>query len=586
MRTFSCFNLNMPSSISRNNSLKFLINAATAALLACALTACGPQAPQAADAAPKGNALNADGVYPAGDYAEQAKGKPGGTLKVSVAADTGSLDFHAISHTNSQWLGRMIYDNLVYLDAQGNVSPWLAKSWTVSPDGKTYTFVLRNDVTFSDGAKFNAQAVLVNLEHMRDPATKSPLAGAYIAPYLQGRVIDEYTFEAKLREPYAPFLNVLAQSWLSMESPKAILEKPASLGEFPVGSGPFVVESYTRQQGIRFVKRKDYNWAPDVLNHQGPAYLDRVDIEFVPEPIIRYNTLASGQYDLTIDAPPQNAKAIRADPDLTFDSRIRSGIPMRGITFNTEKEPFTDVRVRKAITLAVDREGIVNIAGFGEYRPKTDFLAANTKYYDPSFQDALKYNVPEANRLLDEAVWTGRDSAGYRTKDGKRLSAEVLVAATATTTPVFAAIQSDAKKVGVELINIELPTAQLTERRNGNAYQALSAGVWHTNTPDALYIVHHSNEITTSKRIGQNTARLHDPELDALLATARQSQDPAVLKDSYSKAQKRLTELVPSIPLYENYTSIAYRRNVKGVVFDTSHNTLFFTAVWLQPEQP
>ena len=576
----------MASSISRNIAF-FCMAAATI----FTLTACGPDAPGASASAssssssPSKDAAGYDtGIYPAGDYSEQAKGKPGGTLKVSVASDTGSLDFHAISHTNSQWLGRMIYDNLVYLDAQGNISPWLAKSWTISPDGKIYTFVLRNDVTFSDGAKFNAHAVLVNLEHMRDPATKSPLAGAYIAPYLSGKVIDEYTFQATLREPYAPFLNVLAQSWLSMESPKAILEKPASLGEFPVGSGPFVVESYTRQQGIRFVKRKDYNWAPDVLNHQGPAYLDRVDIEFVPEPIIRYNTLASGQYDLTIDAPAQNAQAIRANPDLVFDSRIRSGIPTRGLSFNVEKEPFTDVRVRKAIALAVDREGIVHIAGFGEYKPKTDFLAANTKYYDPSFRDALQYNVPEANRLLDEAGWTGRDSAGYRTKDGKRLTADVLIASTPASTPVFAAIQSDVKKVGVELVNVELPTAQITERRNNNAYQAFGGGVWHTNTPDALYIVHHSNEITSSKRIGQNVSRLRDPELDSLLATARQSQDPAVLKDSYSKAQKRLTELVPSVPLYENYTSIAYRRGVKGVVFDTSHNTVFFTSVWLQPE--
>jgi peptide/nickel transport system substrate-binding protein len=575
----------MPSSLSRSTGFP-IIGAAALMCFVFALAACGPQSAQDGGQAAKADNQNADGVYPATDYAEQAKGKPGGTLKVSVASDTGSLDLHAISHTNAQWLGRMIYDNLVYLDAQGNITPWLAKSWTISPDGKTYTFKLRDDVTFSDGAKFNAQAVLVNLEHMRDPATKSPLAGAYIAPYLEGKAIDEYTFEAKLREPYAPFLNVLAQSWLSMESPKAIIEKPASLGEFPVGSGPFVVESYTRQQGIHFVKRKDYNWAPDVLNHQGPAYLDRIDVDFVPEAIIRYNTLSSGQYDLTVDAPPQNAKAIRADPELVFDSRMRSGIPMRGITFNTEKEPFTDVRVRKAIALAVDREGIVNIAGFGEYKPKTDFLAANTKYYDPSFQDALKYNVPEANRLLDEAGWIGRDSAGYRTKDGKRLSAEVLVstATSATSTPIFAAIQSDVKKVGVELINIELPAAQLLERRNANAYQAFGAGVWHTNTPDALYIVHHSNEITTGKRIGQNTARLRDPELDDLLATARQSQDPAVLKDRYSRAQKRLTELVPAIPLYENYASIAYRRNVKGVVFDTSHNTPFFAAIWLQPE--
>jgi peptide/nickel transport system substrate-binding protein len=173
--------------------------------------------------------------YPARDYSEQSEGTPGGTLKVSVASDTGSLDLHSISHTNAEWLARILYDNLVYLDEEGKISPWLAKSRTISSDGKSYTFHLRDDVTLSDGTKFNAEAVLVNLEHMRDPATKSPLAAAYIDPYVDGKILDEYTVQLNLREPFTPFLNVLAQSWLSIEAPKAIREKPKELGETPVG---------------------------------------------------------------------------------------------------------------------------------------------------------------------------------------------------------------------------------------------------------------------------------------------------------------------------------------------------------------
>src|SRR5260221_160243 len=102
---------------------------------------------------------------------------------------------------------------------------------------------------------------------MRDPATKAAMTTAYIAPYIDGKVLDEYTFPANLREPYSAFLNVLAQSWLGMYSAKAIREKPKQLGESPVGSGPFLVESYTRQQGIRLVKRPDYHWSPPFLRH-------------------------------------------------------------------------------------------------------------------------------------------------------------------------------------------------------------------------------------------------------------------------------------------------------------------------------
>jgi peptide/nickel transport system substrate-binding protein len=525
-------------------------------------------------------------AYPASDYVEQAKGVSGGTLRVSVAADTGSLDFHAISDTNSQWLGRLLYDNLVYLGPDGSITPWLAKSWTISPDGKVYTFHLRDDVSFSDGTPFNAEAVRVNLEHMRDPATKSPLAAAYIQPYLSGRVVDDHTFEATLREPYTPFLNVLAQSWLSIESPKAIHDRPKTLGEMPVGSGPFVVESYTRQQGIRLVHRKDYHWAPDVIHHAGPAYLERINIDFVPEAMVRYTALAGGQYDLTIDAPAQDAAAIRADGNLVFDSRIRQGNPYRGLSFNTSKPPFTDVRVRKAIALAIDRDGIAQIAGFGEFKPKADFLAANTRYYDPAYRDVLHYDIAQANTLLDQAGWTSRDAGGYRTKEGVRLSAEVLVYGSPTvSSATVVAIQSDAKKVGVELKLVTLPMAQLLDRRNHNDYQAVAGGVWHTNTPDGLYILYDSHEIVSPQRIGQNITRLQDPELDDVLAQARRSSDPVLLQSLYSKAQQRLTELVPVVPLFDNYSLVAYQRDVKGVIFDTSHNTPFFTSVWLAKGQ-
>ena len=147
-------------------------------------------------------------------------------------------------------------------------------------------------------------------------------------------------------------------------------------------------------------------------------------------------------------------------------------------------------------------------------------------------------------------------------------------------------MQSDVKKIGFDLVIVQLPAAQLTDRRNAGAYQALSGGVWHTNTPDALYILHHSRAITTPKLIGQNTSRLQDADLDDMLAQARQTVDPAVLSDLYSRAQRRLTELVPSVPVYENLPIIAYRRDVRGVVFDTSHNTPVFTTVWLDRENP
>jgi peptide/nickel transport system substrate-binding protein len=550
--------------------------------LACALglAACsGGQT--SADQRNRHGGPNGNYTFPATDYYEQARGRPGGTLHIATSSDTATLDFHAISHGNVQWLGRILFDNLVYLNDKGEITPWLARSWKISPDGKTYIFHLRPDVTFSDGTPFNAEAVRINFEHMRDPRTKSQLAAAYIAPYADGRVIDRYTFEAHLREPYGPFLYVLAQSWLSMVSPKQIEERPEQIASHPIGSGPFTLESYVRQQGLHFVRRPDYHWAPNYVRHRGPAYLDRIDVDIVPEPLARYAGLASGQYQLLTEAPLQNAAAIRADPRLVFDSRIRTGLPFRALTFNFDRDPFRDVRVRRALAIAVDRVGIANSIGFGEFVPKTDFLASTTRYYDPRWRNVLAYNPAEANRLLDEAGWKARDAQGFRVRGGQRLGAEMLAQDSSLTNAINAAVQGELKKVGFDLHIVLMPPQQLATRRNAGDYQALGAGVWHSNTPDALYIIHHSSEITSAKRIGQNTAHVRDAVLDDLLLRARHSTDPKELQALYSQAQKRLVDIVPGIPLDENNTVVAYNRELRGLLFDTSHNTPYLTAAWI-----
>ena len=502
--------------------------------------------------------------YAATDFHETSPGRSGGTLRVSAASDAGSFDIHALSNGNIQWMGRILFDCLVYQDEQGNISPWLARSWDISEDGKTYTFHLRDDVTFSDGERFNAQALQTNLEHMRDPATRSPLAAAYIAPYLDGKVIDDYTFEAHLRQPYTPFLDVLAQSWLSMISPKQIREAPKTIAEHPVGSGPFLLQSYTRDQGAVFIKRPGYHWAPAVTRHTGEAYLDRIELSYVPEPMIRFTALESGQSDFALDAPAQNAAAIRANPDLVMRSRIRKGNPSRSIVFNVEQPPFDDVRIRRAVAKAVDREGLAWISGFGEYIAKADYLAANTRFYQPN-KAALAYDVKAANALLDDAGWTGRDAQGYRTKGGKRLKATLL----AYSTPAFpgsvsVAIQADLKKVGFEITIEMLPLTRVIERRYAGKFQALADGYWHTNTADGLFVLYHSESISNDKRIGQNVGRFRDAELDRVLSAARQSRDPVELQALYGEAQKRLTETVPSVPSAEAQVLTAYNRTSRA----------------------
>lgn len=559
----------------------WLLASLLVAIVGCNEQSAGPEQQQASAQLQEGRLS-----YSADDFVAKQVGRTGGVLRATSALDTNTLNIHSIAHGNVQWLGRLLFDGLVYQDADGNATPWLASSWTVSEDGKTYTFKLREDVTFSDGTPFNAEAVLINFEHMRDPATKSPLAAAYIWPYEKGRVIDEFTFEAQLKHPYKAFLDVLAQSWLSMLSPKQIKEDPKSLAERPIGTGPFVLESYTRAQGLSVKRRPDYNWAPAVINHQGPAYLERIELDFVPESLVRYSTLLSGEYQFTFDAPPQNASAIRSNSELEFHSRVRKGNPFRSLTFNTERAPFDDVRLRKALTIGIDQEALAWISGFGEYLVKHDFLAANTHHYDPLNSQVLAYNPEEANRLLDEAGWIERDADGIRLRDGQRLSAELTMSENpAFPSSVAVALQADARKLGVDIQLKVLPLLELGELRYAGDFQLLGGGYWHTNTPDGLFILYHSQSIPSATLIGQNVGRLRDEKLDQLLTQARQSQDPEQLKSLYAQAQQRLVELVPAAPTVESHHLSAFSKRLKGVIFDTSHNTPLLTAAWLEGDE-
>jgi peptide/nickel transport system substrate-binding protein len=262
---------------------------------------------------------------------------------------------------------------------------------------------------------------------------------------------------------------------------------------------------------------------------------------------------------------------------------VRTGIVSRAITFNVEKFPFTELAVRRALAMSVDRTGLARIAGFGEFREKPDFLAGNTRAWDASASGIIRFDPVAAYRLLDEAGWTQRAADGVRMRKGKRLAADVLVAEGIGYGPVIVATQAEFRRVGFDLRIVQLTTPQLTERRLANDYQALGGGVWHTNTPDAMFINFASAEVPSQARIGQNTARLRDAELDSLLRQARETSNADAQRRLYAAAQRRLAWLAPGIPLYENHTLTARRTALRGVLFDTSHNTPIFTGAWLAP---
>jgi peptide/nickel transport system substrate-binding protein len=545
----------------RNRRTSTLVVSAVALTVALALAGCAESTPSASGGG-------------------SSKPVSGGVLKVGENGDEPTLlDPHELATTNTTTLLRPIFDTLVWEDADKKIKPDLASSWEVSKDGLTYTFHLRKDVVFQDGTKWNAEGLKANFEHIIDPATKSPLAASYIAPYESSTVVDENTLAVKLKTPYSAFLNVLAQTYLSIISPKQIKEAPETIATHPIGSGPFEFVKWTKGQSIELKRYDKYDWAPGQAKHSGAAYLDGITFSFVPEDSVRYNALSAGDLDVIEWTPPQQVKQVQASTDLKFTSTDRPGHPF-SFWFNTARAPFNDEKVRQALVAAVDREQLVKTVSFGQWNTADGYITPITPDYAKN-TTKLSYDVKKANALLDQAGWTSRDSAGYRTKDGKRLTVYYPDAGVVhQTTQLAELIQAAAKKVGVD-IEIQQVTSQQSSDRVAAGDFDLSGGIWTTNTADVLWIQYSSHNITTPQRRGQNSSHLSDPALDKLLDDARTTTSNSERASLYQKAQQRLVTLAPAIPLYVRPDLVSYHKDIKNVGFENAYGSLWFYDTWI-----
>lgn len=507
----------------------------------------------------------------------------GGVLTLGENSDEPTtLDPHELSTTNTTVLLRPVLDTLVWETPQHTFEPDLASSWDISSDGLTYTFHLRKDVVFQDGTKWTAEGLKLNFEHILDPATKSPLAASYIAPYKDSTVVDDSTLKVQLTKPYSSFINVLAQSYLSIVSPKQIKEAPETIGTHPIGSGPFEFVNWVKGQYVEYKRYDKYNWAPKGSGHQGPAYLSGLKIQFIPEDSVRFNAVGSGDVDIIENTPPQDVQRVKGNPDLGFTSLLRPGHPF-SFWFNAARAPFNDVRVRQALVSAVDRQQLVKTVSFGQWTTADGYITPVTPDYAKNGAKIPSFDVKKANALLDQAGWTGRDANGYRTKDGKQLTAYYPDAGVnAQTSQLAQLIQAAAKKVGVNIVIQQDTSLQASDAVIKGDFD-LSGGIWTTNTADVLWIQYSSQNVTTPQRQGQNSSGLKDAKLDSLIDQARETTSAAKKSSLYSQAQARLVDLAPAIPLYVRPDLVTYNKNkVQGVSFEHAYGALDFYDTWLK----
>jgi peptide/nickel transport system substrate-binding protein len=498
----------------------------------------------------------------------------GGPLTFAVAQQPDCLDPQASPAGVTAMIDRNIFDSLVDMTQDGQFKPWLASSWTVTPDGLTYTFELRLDVKFHDGTSLTAAAVKATLDHAVDPKTKSYFAKDLISGYASADAVNDHEVVVHLSHPNSAFLQALSTSNLGIQSLKALTGDQSKLCAQPVGSGPFSFVSWTRDQRISLRRFDAYHWAPPSAARPGPAAAPGLDIQFMTEAKVRYGALTSGQVDVAQDLAPADGKALQADGSFEYYHTMQPGL-VESALLNAARGPLADVKVRTALLRSVDLDQLVRTATFGQYDRAWSALSPATVYYDPLLIKSWPYDPVLAGQLLDQAGWNGRDADGYRTKDGARLTitwpyGNNNVADVVQT--LAQGVQAEAKKVGIEIVRTGQDAGTWTNNLLHGNMDMFETGSTR-DEPDVLRRFFETD--ATADKGGANLFHISFPQLDGWLTEASTVSDPQTRRDDYAKAQKFLVDNALLLPLYVSSALVGASSQVHGLRFDLSGYPVF-----------
>lgn len=525
-------------------------------------------------------ALTACGGETSSD-ADAGSGRPveGGTLVYAVNTEPTNLDPHASPQDVTGLYTRPVLDSLVSLDDQGRAHPWLAESWEISDDQKTYTFKLREGVKFTDGTPFDAAAVKANLDHIVDPRTKSQLAAGFIAPYTGSEVVDARTVKVSFSRPHSPFLAALSTAYFGIQSPESLKKGPEELAKRVVGTGPFVIDEFTPRQGITYHRNPDYNWAPKNAKHTGPAHLERLEIKLLAEDSVRLGALTSGQVDAIAGVPPVNVKQIRSDPRFTLLTRQAPGGTYNYYP-NTTRGPFKDAKVRRAFREGIDFKTIVDKLYFGVFQPSFSPISPATPGYDKSTETQWRHDPAAAEKLLDEAGWTGRDEQGYRTRDGERLTVRwpfVKALAREQRDTLAQQVQAEARKIGFDVVfDDATPNDYLPKILKGD--YDLADFSWQRADGDALRNLFSPESVPTPERFGQNLAKYEDDEVAGRLDDALNTTDLGERAALYAKVQQKVNADTAVFPVYVFNYVLGASKKVHGIEWEPQAYPTFYDA--------
>jgi peptide/nickel transport system substrate-binding protein len=511
------------------------------------------------------------GSTPAADPGNQDP-VTGGTLRYAVASYPQCLDAALRARLFSG--PEQYVETLTDQDEDGEIVPRLATSWDITDGGRTYTFQLRDDVTFSDGSPLTAQVVADNLDALvrlsEDGHTDTPVNSA-LDSYTGAEVVDEHNVRIRFELPELGFLRNASDPYLGIYSAAtaAASYEDRCDGKL-IGSGPFVIGEIVRDQSVTLERRPDYNWAPEAVSaHAGEAHLDSVVFEVVPESGVRVGGLQSGQFDVIDEAPATDQEVLKASGAAVVFGTIPNLNP--GIYHNPYSKLGADVAVRQAIAAAINREEIRDTLYSADYPVPTGLVAASTPLFTDQ-SDALAYDPEKAGALLDADGWVLQPD-GVRARDGVRLEPRLTYVAGSTrgaSQQDLELIQQQLKTVGIALQLV--PTTAAEESANLNnvaeANYDFSSGAGLSKDIDFLIGLFRS----ANRRLGD----FPDPELEKQVDALDSAETDAQRTAAAEGLQRFIIEEADWIPVREATRVFATAPGVHGYRVDPYGESVFY----------
>ncbi len=485
---------------------------------------------------------------------------PPNVLVVGQIAEPQSLDPQVSTAANDFRITTNIFEGLVrFREGTLEVEPALATDWTISEDGLTYTFTLREGVTFHDGTPFNAEAVKFTFDRMLDENHPYYETGPFplsfnFADITQTRVVDEYTVEFTLGQPFAPFLTNLATNTGGIVSPTAVAEHGEDFGRNPVGTGPFRFEEWQSNTRV-VVSRNDDYWGD-------PAGMETVVFRPITDANTRVAEMLSGGIDIMVEVPPDNVSMF-AD-DAMFQIHEATGPHVWYVMLNMKEGPFADKLVRQAANYAVNKETLVNDVLQGTADVSAGPIPPAFNWAHNESVEPYPYDPDMARQLIEESGAEDLAVTFYVTEGGSGMLDPV---------PMGTAIQADLEAVGfdvtIETYEWNTFLAEVNPGLEGKADMAEMA--WMTTDPDTLPFLTLRTEAWPENG-GFNSSYYSNEEVDALLEEARTATDQETRAEAYRQVQEIVHDDAPWIFVANWKQNAVSTANVQGFELQPDFN--------------